>query len=37
MNKYGSDCYHDYCRGKKDLIEDLIAYLANELSNNVNN
>ena len=32
MNKYGSDSYHDYCRGKKDLIEDIIAYLAGELN-----
>ena len=32
MNEYGSDSYYDYCRGKKDLIEDIIAYLANELN-----
>ena len=33
MNKYGSDSYYDYCRGKKDLIEDIIAYLADKLNN----
>ena len=32
MNEYGSDSYYDYCRGKKDLIEDIVAYLANELN-----
>ena len=32
MYEYGSDSYHDYCRGKKDLIEDIIAYLDNELN-----
>ena len=31
MNKYGSDSYYDYCRGKKDLIEDIITYLADKL------
>lgn len=32
MNEYGSDSYYDYCRGKRDLIEDIVAYLANELN-----
>ena len=32
MNEYESDSYYDYCRGKKDLIEDIVAYLANELN-----
>lgn len=32
MNEYSSDSYYDYCRGKKDLIEDIVAYLANELN-----
>lgn len=31
MNEYSSDSYYDYCRGKKDLIEDIIAYLADKL------
>ena len=32
MHEYGSDSYDDYCRGKKDLIEDIVAYLDNELN-----
>lgn len=32
MHEYGSDSYYDYCRGKKDLIEDIVAYLDNELN-----
>ena len=32
LHEYGSDSYYDYCRGKKDLIEDIVAYLANELN-----
>jgi len=32
INEYGQGEYYDYCRGKRDLIDDIIAYLADELN-----
>ena len=32
MNEYCMGEYYNYCRGKKDLIEDIIGYLADKLS-----
>ena len=32
MQQYGNDSpYYHYCRGKKDMLEDITAYIASQL------
>lgn len=36
LNKYDpEDPYYNYCRGKKDMIEDIVAYLAGKFINKI--